>query len=181
MTGVLLGEETVTGSSTSTISFTSIDQNYDDLMVIGSMASDTTTGFGATNLYIKPNSESSSMCMAASSRVQYSPTNTNMTRLLDPYWIFEEMLATAKDSDMSFSPLYIYLPSYASSTIKLNGTVRGGVLAGTPGGASSGLFTYSFEQVGAIVYDRTNAITQLDIYPSHGSIKAGSKLSLYGI
>lgn len=180
--GQLIAEATITSSGTSTITFNSIPQTYEDLMIIGSIGTDTTvfsTGIGTW--YVKPNNTSTGGQVAGRSSIQQSPTTTNYGLTEAAFWYIEESIATARDSDHSMSPFYMYMPRYASTAVKLQALVAGGAVLGVPGGSSSSLYANSRENFASFLFDQTAALTRLDLYPSHGAFKAGSKLSLYGI
>jgi len=175
----LIAEQTVSGSSTNTITFGSIPQTYDDLKFImsymatgGSWDYDyLTTNFNGdtTNNYyqqgfmrIRSNQTSlANMQTGFQSRVSYDSIGTDYNGQTNPGICEFE------------------IPRYSGTTKKKQGTARFSMLTSITSQWNSGNAFMS--PVAFWVYTPTAAITSVSFKGLSGNWKAGSKFSLYGI
>ena len=150
------------GSSSSTITFSSIPATYTDLRLV-------LVGTGSTtlNVWLTFNNDSSSLYSSThlvgdgSSALSSRQTSGTFIRL------------NANNAFNTLPAMITYdVFSYAGSTFK---TLLGSVSADTNGGAA----TYVTRQVS--LYRSTTAISRLDFNTSTGTFESGTIATLYGI
>lgn len=153
----------VGSTTTNAITFSSIPQGYNDLLVVTSLR-DTGTTNGWTNAFIRPNGVTSNL----TTRALYGWGSNNVGSFSDTY-IYHETVGGGSTAN-TFSNSSIYISNYAGATAKPisvdtstanNGNALNAIVAG--------------------LWNSTSAITSLSIVAESGNFAQYSSASLYGI
>ena len=160
----LIETKTLASTGTGTISFVSIPDSFDDLLVKVSARSNTSGS--RTNLFLRPNGATTNFTdrrlLGFDLSQVASSTASNIT--------FSVNADTATSN--TFSNTEIYIPNYKGSTAK---SVSGESASENNSGASY------LVMLTAGLWNDTSAITSLDLVLSAGNFMIGTTISLYGI
>ena len=168
---VRLATATVTGSSAATISFTSINQNYAHLLVIGSLRSTRAAATSSLGLYFNSDTTSSNYDYARN--YYYSSLGSNYARDASSGYIIGYCSA-ANATSGTFSNIETFIANYAVSGRHYYGTKSGF-------GDSATLANSRYAHTGNqhAVSTTISAITFVDA--DGGDFAVGSTLTLLGI
>jgi len=152
-------------SSQSSITFSSIPQDYDDLIIV--MSNRNNASVPARNLYISINSSTANFSTLSFYGRNGSVASDTQNRVImrDP--------STAGTTANTFSNTQVYLSNYTSSNDK-SISVDG---VGENNGAND-----AWQQITSLIWSNTSAITSISFdYDGNGSFLTGSTMSLYGV
>lgn len=172
---------TLTASGVSSASFSGISGSYDDLKILGSAHSDSSSG--STTPYqvmtIRFNSNSSSVYF-----VSYGyATGTTATGVTDGWTSYTSaqeisvpLAPNSQNSQNDFSAFDMFIPGYSSSRRK-RCRVQGSFM--TPYASSGGPNPIAILGNGG--WDNTSAITSITFSLNYGDFVSGTSFTLYGI
>jgi|TARA_R110000824_G_scaffold311381_1_gene498532 hypothetical protein len=169
-----IATQTVSGSSTTTISFGSIPSSYDDLFMIGQGRCDSTAD---KMLYmdIVLNSDTGNNYVLGYGYAYGSGVGSVVDAAKVAIWRTQSLpgIQSSEDNPGGF---VMYMPQYSSSAYKTTMVyMSGGVLNATNGLQSNCHFK------GFGLWDATAAVNQIELKTLFGNFEAGSSYSLYGI
>lgn len=157
-----IGFQTISGSSTSSISFNNIPQNFQDLIVVGNFRNDSASGQG---LNIYPNNTSTNSNTSLRGDGSTASSNRNSSIAIQNY-MFTTTLGTGV-----FESTIIHILNYANtSTFKTFLSRRAADNNGS-----------GVTELGVGTARITASITSLVIAAPSGNYTAGSTFSLYGV
>jgi hypothetical protein len=155
----------ILNANTASVTFSSIPQNYTDLVFVANMRSSKNTSTSDTTS-VRFNNDSGS---------NYSNTNlygissvvTNR-RSNDAQWFSGEMASDTATANV-YTPIIYNIMNYANTTTFKTIINRGSNT------------TEPYVGTSVCLYRSTSAITAITIYPANGDFVAGSSFNLYGI
>ena len=164
-TYIALDKVTTSGSSTTSITFSSISSAYTDLFIVCSAANTTTS----TNMLVRFNSDSGTNYSQTTISGTGTSVGSNRYSSMSAIYVIERHEMTSASN--TYSTSNINVQNYSNTTtyktiLSRSGTVNSGA-AGTD--ATVGLWR------------STSAITSVTILVNAGAFAAGSTFSLYGI
>jgi hypothetical protein len=152
------------GSSTASVTFTSIPQTYTDLLLFTSCRSD--RGAARDGVRIEPNSLSTNQTMILLNNVSGSVSSSTDTT------IFGGMATGSTATASTFGNSSCYITNYTSSNYK----------AFSVDGTSENNSTDIFQLLTAALWSSSSALTELKVLPNIGpNWVSGSTFYLYGI
>jgi hypothetical protein len=159
----LLAKE-ILGSTTASVTISSIPATHDDLLLIVSPRS---THVGQTGLDMRVNGDTGSNY---STRRLYG---TGSAAGSDSYTTTQAYVGIMPGTDTTdvFGSAEIYIPNYAGSTNK----------SFSSSGCTEKNTTASFIVVAANLWSSTAAITSITLFPDNASLASGTSVYLYGI
>lgn len=175
----LIAEQTVSGSSTKTITFGSIPQTYDDLKFIMSYMS---TGTTWETDYLTTNfngDTTNNYYQQGFMRIRSNATSLPLMQAGLQARVSYYSIGTDYDSQTNPGICEFEIPRYSGTTKKKQGTARFSML--TSRQSQWDLGNANMSPVAFWVYTPTAAITSVSFKALSGNWKAGSKFSLYGI
>jgi len=163
--GLLLVETKTLGAAASSVEFTSIPQNADDLLFVISARSSQTIGNSGHLFTARPNGSTSNLTFRALVRVGNSISNVNLTTL--------RINQSASDQlANSFGIASMYISNY-----KLSANKSVNIQSGAPNSTTAA----SHLTLGAGSWDNSSAITSMTFVSSGGNFQINSVFSLYKI
>lgn len=175
----LIAEQTVSGSSTQTITFGSIPQTYDDLKFIMSyMATGGSWDYDFLTVHINGNT-TTGLYQQGFMRVRSNQTTlAKMQTSLDSR-ISYDSIGTDYNGQTNPGICEFDIPRYSGTTKKKQGTARFSMLTSIQ--SQWNLGNAFCAPIAFWVFTPTAAITSVSFKGLSGNWKAGSKFSLYGI
>ena len=162
-TYVALDKVTVSGSSTSTITFNSIPQTYTDLVIVGSFSTDP----DQSNVILRFNNDSTNLysqtMMAGTGSTVTTGRQSNQGRIL---------INDATGTPIASPATYIAnVMNYANTNVNKSVIARWSISLGT----------YPGTPAMASTYRSTTGISRIDLISFASTFVAGTTVSLYGI
>jgi hypothetical protein len=166
-TTYILIASNVLGSTTASITFSSIPATYTDVLVLGSVRTDGATVLDA--LFTRLNGISTSIY----SRVTLQADGASASAAdLSGFSSFVGMAANGATSlANTFTPIELYLNSYLSSNTKQLSSVS----------MQENNITTAYMRINAGYFNDTSAINSITIFPNGANFVANSSFYLYGI
>jgi len=162
----------VLGSTTASITFSSIPSTYDDLIIYGSLLSSGALS-NPDGLKIVLNGDTSNLYAYIGSRVNsFGSVNYTISNTTNQ-WLFGNSVGTAGNGN-TYSSTQIYIAGYKSTSFTKAGYINN--FAGKYNEESASWVGYGGQQ-----YNSTNAITSIALSASTTNLAAGSSAYLYGI
>jgi len=163
----LIASHNVTGSSTASITFSSIPATYETLVIIGSARAS-----GDTDWFkMKLNN-------TGSYDARYAFSNTSSTasdlQASQPYPLVNPLADSTQLMANLFTSAEIYVPNYSSSS-------QNKVMICTGGEADEGSHTNARISQWDVASDRTEAITRIDFEPQGNNFAVGTTFTIYGL
>jgi hypothetical protein len=156
-------DKSILGSTTASVTFSSIPSTFTDLKIIISARG--TTSSNTESLRILPNGSTTSLSVR-----QIQGTGSGTYSATDTYWYVGEMpAATALTS--TFGSSEITIPNYLSSNYK----------SAISDNTQENNTTTAYTNINTFLWSNTAAITSFTIQPNSNSFAAGSSFYLYGI
>ncbi len=172
----LLGTATVSGTSTTAITFSSIDQSYKDLCIIGSLTDVTGSSGYAPITWLMKTAAGGAMSLGGGyMEMSYNSLTPSSTQFASASSTISYI--NSADSTSGNSPIYFYCYDYSSTTVAKNFYLFHGTTGRSPYLAAS-----SFRMHKWLFNDGSNSpLGTIDVRTSQANLQAGSTLSLYGI
>lgn len=174
----LLSTATVSGGSTQTISFTSINQTYKDLCIVALLKDDLTASHGQSGMLITPKTAAGGgmtlgwgyMAMNWNSTTPYSYQYASSTQI-------SSYIPNNATSYTGVGPQYMYFYDYSSTTVAKNMYLFNGIIGENAQNANN-----TWQMHRSLINDSSNnPLGQIDIASQSGNFLAGCVASLYGI
>ena len=175
----LLSTATVSGSSTQTISFTSISQSYKDLCIMALLKDDLTASSGQSGLQVTPKTAAGGAMtlgwgytgMLYGSTTPYSYQYGSGVSQISTY------IPNNASSYNGVGPQYMYFYDYSSTTVAKNMYLFNGII-----GENAQNYNNTWQMHRALINDSSNnPVGRIDITSQSGNFLAGCVASLYGI
>ena len=160
-----IATSTVTGSSTSTVTFSSIPSTYTDLVLV-CFVRGTYAGGGSVTLLNYFNNDTTALY--SNTQLQGNGSTASSSRQSGQNFGRLGEIASANTTAGVFSVVTSHIQNYSNTTTFKTNLVRHG---------NSALNTQAWVNL----YRSTSAVTRLDIQCSATDIAAGSSFTLYGI
>jgi hypothetical protein len=168
-TFTLIGSTTL-GTASSSITFSSIPNTYDDLIIYCSLRN---AGPGDTDLYVRLNGDSANnyafVSLRGSGTPSVSTNNSNTTNA----WQQARAIGTP-DASHAFSCTQIYISGYKSTSFTKAGYIN--TFMGRYGSEGNSIVGFSGQQ-----WNSTSAVTSVAIFSPTQNLTASSSAYLYGI
>ena len=175
----LLSTATVAGGSTSTISFTSINQNYKDLCIMALLKDDLTASHGQSGMQIAPKTAAGG-AMTLGKGYMYMGWNDTTPRshqYAAGHTIIDSYIPNNASSYTGVGPQYMYFYDYSSTTVAKNMYLFNGIIGENAQNANN---TWQIHR--SVINDASNnPVGRIDIISQSGNFLAGCVASLYGI
>lgn len=176
MASFRLIQTTTLASPSSTITFSSIPQTFDDLYIIG-VGKSTVSGWSVDNLRVRINGDTGNSYYY---QLQYSsagsPNGTSVTKAANGTYVGSFSATDVGTWTTTFSTATLYFSNYRSNSNKAFQSTAGTILGGSP--------SFSEIRQGAHNWVPTSqaAINTIMLYSQlGGNFATGSSYSLYGI
>lgn len=160
-----IATNTVSGSSTNSVTFTGIPNTYTDLILIQSLPGDPTATYDYSN--IRFNSDTATNY---STSYHYYYNAATVGRQSNATFL----LSSGTSSYMSNSNLITHIMNYSNTATYKSTMTRANLSAN-----SNGVVQEIFQCAG--LYRSTSAITSVTAYTGSGNYSSGSTFTLYGI
>tara|TARA_B110000444_G_scaffold101480_1_gene95885 strand:- start:68 stop:616 length:549 start_codon:yes stop_codon:yes gene_type:complete len=175
----LLSTATVAGSSTQTISFTSINQNYKDLCIMALVKDNLTASHGQSGMQIAPKTAAGGAMALGMGYMSMGWNQTTPTSY--QYGSGQTQISTYIANNASgyngVSPQYMYFYDYSSTTVAKNMYLFNGIIGENAQNANN-----TFQMWRSLINDASNnPVGRIDITSQSGYFLAGCVASLYGI
>ena len=174
----LLSDTTVSGSSTTTISFTSISQSYTDLALFGTLKDDGTVWDGQSDLKIYFKDSGGNLLSMAGGQIYYTHGSTPNSYQYNSGTVMWGFMPNSATSYTGVGPQYLYVYDYSSTTVAKNAMWLNGI---TGQDAQNDNNTWQAWRMCMNDSD-DDPISQIDITTDlTNNFVAGATMSLYGI
>lgn len=175
----LLGTSTVAGSSTQTISFTSINQNYKDLCIVALLKDNLTASHGQSGMQIAPKTAAGGAMTLGMGYMYmgYNSTTPTSYQYGSGQTQISTYIANNATGYTGVAPQYMYFYDYSSTTVAKNMLLSNGIIGGSAQSANN-----TFQLWRSLINDASNnPVGRIDITSQSGYFLAGCVASLYGI
>tara|TARA_R100001530_G_C4314087_1_gene153860 strand:+ start:1075 stop:1620 length:546 start_codon:yes stop_codon:yes gene_type:complete len=174
----LLADITVSGGSTTVISFTSIDQSYTDLALFGTLKDDGTSAAGQSGLEMSfKDSGGNLMSMAGGYIARDYGSTTPYSYQYSSRTDIPSYMPNNTTSYTGVGPQYAYIYDYSSTTVAKNILWLNGIT-----GQHAQVDNLVFQAWRMCVNDSDDdPISQIDITSQSNNFLPGATMSLYGI
>jgi hypothetical protein len=164
MSMTLIQTVTVSGSSTTNIQFASIPSTYTDLLLVLSGRGSQSANFTPLSMFINGNNSNGSWRLLNGDGSAASSSNASG-------YMDTSSIPAASSTSNTFGNMSLYFSNYAGATNK----------SISVDGVAENNATNGIQQIRAILWASTSAITQIDLAIASGNYIAGTTASLYGI
>jgi len=161
---------TTLGGAAAAITFSSIPNTYDDLIIYCSLSN---AGPGVDSLRVQFNGDTGNSYAYVTSRMNGATSITNASSNTTNSWLLPNGIGTT-DSIQTYSTTMIYIAGYKSTSFTKAGYIDNFV--GRYGSENNAFVAFSGQQ-----FNSTNAITSIAISSLNQNLRATSSAHLYGI